>query len=29
MTDLHSDFINSQKQRTTPVLTDYCRSNPP
>jgi len=29
MTDLHSDFINSQKQRTTPVLTDYFRSNSP
>jgi len=29
MTDLHSDFINSQKQRPTPVLTDYFRSNSP
>jgi len=29
MTDHHSDFINSQKQRTTPVLTDYFRFNSP
>jgi len=31
MTDLHSDFFNSQsqKQRTSPIITDYCRSNSP
>jgi len=29
MTDLHSDFINSQKQRTSPNIRDYCRSNSP
>jgi len=29
MTDLHSDFFNSQKQRTSPNNRDYCRSNSP
>ena len=29
MTDLHSDFINSQKQRTSPNIRDYYRSNSP
>jgi len=29
MTDLHSDFINSQKQLTSPNIRDYYRSNSP
>jgi len=29
MTDLHSDFINSQKQRSSPNIRDYYRSNSP
>jgi len=29
MTDLHSDFFNSQKQRTSPNIRDYYRSNSP